>query len=312
MDDSLSLVPGTTSYFSTPESELDPILFDGTHLRADIRSWILGTVYPFLERYYVDPRNWARVWIAGSGISYQWSANRDPADLDVMLGLDYIRFRQANPAFAGLTNAEIAQKLNRRMIEELWPDVSDVDIDGDAYDMTVYINPGVTTDPDGIKFINPYAAYDVSADEWTVFPEQNPAVLKHPSWDMSIDSDTRRAETIVREYGKAIREIQNAQNSAHRINAENRLTQVLEAADAWYAEIHAHRKAAFGPAGRGYADFANYRWQSGKATGATKAMRRLREYRKERLSAQDYERYGMELPDTDTLVRRAALYRAGA
>lgn len=312
MYEPVSLVPGSTSYFSTPERELDPILFEGMHLRPDVRIWILGTVYTFLERIYVDPRNWARVWIAGSGISYQWAANRDPADLDVMLGIDYIRFRQANPAFVGLTNSEIAQKINRRMIDELWPTVADIDIDGDSYDMTVYINPGVTTDPDGIKAINPYAAYDVSADEWTVYPDQNPNVVKHPSWDMSVDVDTRRAETIVREYAKAVREIQNAQNNAHRINAENRMTMVLEAADAWYDEIHSSRKAAFGPAGRGYADFANYRWQSGKATGATKAMRRLREYRKARRQVSDYERYGMELPDTDTLVRRAALHRAGA
>jgi hypothetical protein len=310
MYEPLSVVPGSTSYFSDPEPDLDPILFDGTHLRSDIRSWILGTVYPFLEKYYVDPRNWARVWIAGSGISYQWAANRDPADLDVMLGLDYVRFRQANPAFAGLTNAEISQKINRRMIEELWPEVSDIDIDGDSYDMTVYINPGVSTHPDGIKFINPYAAYDVSADEWTVIPEKHPVIPKNPSWEMSVDSDTRRAENIVREYGKAVREIQNAQNNAHRVNAENRLGQILEAADAWFAELHANRRAAFGPAGHGYADFANYRWQSGKRSGAMKAMRRLREYRKARMKATDYERYGMELPDTDTLIRRAALHRA--
>lgn len=312
MYDPVSLSPSSTSYFSTPEKELDPILFEGTHFRPDIRAWILGTIYPFLETHYVDPRNWARVWVAGSGISYQWSASRDPADLDVMLGIDYIRFRQANPAFVGLTNSEIAQKINRLMIDELWPQTADIDIDGDAYDMTVYINAGVTTDADGILAINPYAAYDLSSDEWTVFPEQAPSVVKRPSWDMSVDVDTRRAETIVREYAKAVRAIQNAQNSAHRINAENKLDAVLEAADSWYDEIHSHRKAAFGPAGKGYADFANYRWQSGKATGATKAMRRLRQYRKDRMSARDYERYGMELPDTNTLVRRAALHRADA
>lgn len=312
MYDDVSLVPGSTSYFSAPEPELDPILFDGMHLRPDIRSWILGTVYPFLEQHFIDPRNWARVWIAGSGISYQWAASRDPADLDVMLGLDYVRFRQANPAYAGLTNQEIAQSVNRILIDDLWPNTSDIDIDGESYDMTVYINPGVTSASDGIKFINPYAAYDVSADEWTVLPQRNPSVIKHPSWDMAVEADTRRADAIIRQYSKAVREIQNAQNNAHRVNAENRLNHVLEAADAWFDEIHSHRKAAFGPAGKGYSDFANYRWQSGKASGAIKAMRRLREYRKARKSAVTFERYGMELPDADTLIRRAALYRAGA
>lgn len=307
--DHVSVEASSTSFFSTPERELDPSIFDGHRLKPHVRDWIEGTVLTFLSRKYVEPRLWTRLWIAGSGVSYQWAADRDPSDLDVMLGVDFVQFRRANPAYAGFGDSDIATLLNRDMFQELYPEIDGVSFGQSNFEVTVYVNLGVTADPDGILFINPYAAYDVTTDEWAVPPDPNPMVRVHPSWDSSVEADRRRGEEIVRHYGDALRNIRGSSNPAHRTNAERKLAEVLDAATALYEEIHAGRRAGFGPAGAGYADFTNYRWQSGKRTGVVQAMKRLKDYQKSAKEASDFETYGMELPDTDTLVRRAALHR---
>ena len=73
----------STSYFSKPSDELDPQLFSGTTLKGSIRNGILHLLFGFLNETYVHADLWTRVWIAGSAVSYQWEAHRDPGDLDV-------------------------------------------------------------------------------------------------------------------------------------------------------------------------------------------------------------------------------------
>ena len=121
-------VQGTeTSYFSRPEAQLDPSIFHGTRMHADVRQWILSTVIGFLSQKYVDPESWVRVWLAGSAASYQWAASREPGDLDVLLGVDYVRFRQANPTFSQLSDSEIARMMNADFHDELQPSISSVE-----------------------------------------------------------------------------------------------------------------------------------------------------------------------------------------
>lgn len=297
----------STSYFSDPDSQLDPSLFEGTHLRPAVRNWILSTVMGWLEDRYLHPQLWVRVWIAGSGASYQWSAAREPGDLDLMLGLDYVAFRHANPTFVALSDGEIASELNQDLYETLYPEVDGITFGGGSFEVTVYANLGVNNTRDGIKFINPYAAYDVTGDEWTVYPDPMPTHYSHPSWNVTTEADRARGQRIVDVYNSAVQQIRGAQNPAHRTNAENNLRVALDAAEGLYDEIHAGRKAAFGPAGAGYGDFHNYRWQAGKATGVVQAMKALRDYAAHRRTATEMETYGMELPDHESLVRRAGL-----
>lgn len=301
----VSVDPQSTSYFSAPEQELDPSLFDGNHLKPHVRDWILDTVTAFLNVHYRHGHLWSRVWIAGSGVSYQWSAARDPGDLDLMLGIDYAEFRRANPDFTGFSDTEIATEINQTAYRELYPLIDGVSFGASNFEVTLYANMGVSADVDGIKFINPYAAYDVTQDEWAVLPDPSPAVPMHPAWEMRIEDDKARGQKIVDMYLNAVQQIQQATNPAHRSNAEHNLNQILDAADSLYDEIHSGRKAAFSPYGQGYADFANYRWQAGKSTGVVHAMRRLRDYSKANRERSDFETYGMELPDTETLIRRA-------
>lgn len=307
--DDVALQERHTSYFSEPEQGLDPELFHGNALRPDVREWVVETVLDFLSDHFVYPKGWTRLWIAGSAISYQWSAVRSPADLDVMLGIDYVPFRQGNPDFTGVSDLDIAKMLNRLMFSELYPSLSDISFGSRDVEMTVYVNPGVTAERHSIIFIRPYAAYDLTADEWAVPPEPNPVVRVHPSWDVSIETDRMRGEKIVREYSKALDGLRNARNDAHRINAERNLYTTLEAASALYDEIHSNRRGAFGPAGRGYADFGNYRWQANKSTGVLSSMRRLKDYQTAQRDRTDFETYGVELPDTETLIRRASTYK---
>lgn len=299
----------STSYFSEPEQGLDPEMFRGHRIREDVREWILDTVHDFLDRTYNYPESWTRLWIAGSAVSYQWSAARSPADLDVMLGIDYVKFRQANPDYTGASDSEIARMLNTDMFSGLYPEVSHVEFGSREFEMTVYVNPGVSAQRDSIIFIRPYAAYDLTQDEWAVAPEAHPVVRVHPSWDVTVETDRMRGQRIVNEYGKALNAIRSSQNPAHRANAERTLAGVIDAASALYDEIHSGRRTAFGPMGRGYADFGNYRWQAGKATGVISSMKRLKDYQIAQRDRTDFETYGVELPDTETLIRRASTYK---
>jgi hypothetical protein len=54
------------------------------------------------------------VWLAGSAVSYQWSAAREPGDLDVLIGVDYIQFRKAHPEYKRTGRYRDQQDAQRR------------------------------------------------------------------------------------------------------------------------------------------------------------------------------------------------------
>ncbi len=299
-----------TSYFAEPSTQLDPELFTGVHLKPDVRDWVLQTTHGFLSEHYANSLLWARVWIAGSGVSYQWSHTQEPGDLDVLLGINYVEFRHSNPQFSGASDMEIARMLNEVFHDELHPEVSPTYFGDGEFDVTFYVNPGVTSAENGINFINPYAAYDLTKDEWTVVPDTQPRPSHNRTWDMTTDSDHSRAMDIVKRYNASSAAVLSAPNDPQRRNSLTALHAALDAAEGLYDEIHSGRRAAFGPAGYGYNDFGNHRWQVGKATGVIQSMRRLKEYYDQIRAEGSFETYGMELPNSDTLVRRAGMYRS--
>lgn len=312
----VALVPASTSYFSEPADHLDPNLFEGMHLKASVRSWVLRTVHSILTESTRLPgrlmhsETWTRVWIAGSGVSYQWAASREPADLDILLGVNYVEFRRANPAYVSFTDSEIASILNEVLYQELQGPEGDFPFsDNGLYEVTAYVNRGVSASRDAILSINPYAAYDVTQDEWALLPQQMPTSI-NPAWEMSVERDRQYAEDLVREYGNTLRSIRGATNPAHRTNSESRLQQIMEQTAGLYEEMHAGRRAAFGVGGAGYADFHNYRWQAGKRNGVVQAAKKIRQYLSDARDRTDFETYGMELPDTETLIRRSGMHRA--
>jgi len=290
--------PSSTSYFSKPETELDPRLFIGTTLRPWVRNGIKRFLFEHLGIRYTNPDRWVSMWLAGSGVSYQWSASRDPGDLDCLIGINYPVFRQYNQEYVGLSNEEIAKMFNESFYESLMPKTKS----WEGYELTYYVNP-----QSDIRDINPYAAYDLMSDSWTVFPDKNPELPYSRSWEQRSKKDYDTAIELVSRYTQALSEVRsNASNTAYRINAEKRLQTIVDQAVAFYEDIHAGRKVAFSKIGGGYSDFNNYRWQAGKRSGAVHALKAIKEYKDLNEEEKQLDTYGIELPDADTLIRRAA------
>lgn len=292
----------STSFFSADEDHLDPRLFVGERLRDDVRMAVLSALLSFLHsKDFHAVEVWLEAWLAGSGVAYNWGANREPGDLDCLLGIHYVQFREANPQYAGLSNNEIASMLNDMMWAELLPTTANF---MGEFELTYYVNPDSTD----IRNIHPYAAYDLRNNEWTVHPVQRDAPPSNKAWDLEAQRDNIRAQEIVARYNRYMDAVQNAQNDAHRANAETYLHLTLSQAKDLYEEIHQGRKAAFSRTGAGYTDRGNYRWQSGKATGTVPALKHLAEYYDTLLSDSDHATYGIDLPDANTLIMRAALW----
>jgi hypothetical protein len=76
------LQPSETSYFSTPAAGLDPRIFQDGKLRPNVRNSILKILINYVDSKYTGSSGWMHVWLAGSGVSYQWAAHRDPGDID--------------------------------------------------------------------------------------------------------------------------------------------------------------------------------------------------------------------------------------
>ena len=294
----VQVTPGVGSYFSTPSEQLDPRLFTNESLNVTVRESILQLLFAHLSAHYVDPELWTKAWLAGSGVSYQWEAARDPGDLDCLVGVDYPAFRQSNPEFAGLGDVEISKMFNEDFVESLWPLTASF---MGSFELTFYVNP--QTD---IRRIMPYAAYDLLNDEWTVHPQKNQRAPEAAKWDVKVKDDYTQAVGIIGRYTQALTAVQNATNPAARLNAERALVMATEQAADLFETVHAGRKVAFSEVGAGYGDFHNYRWQAGKRNGTLSALRKIKDFRDAALKSDAAQTYGVELPDARTLTRRAA------
>ena len=112
---------------------------------------------------------------------------------------------------------------------------------------------------------------------------------------------------ILSRYSKALTAIGSATTDHARRNAESALRLAVEQGSALFEDIHSGRKAAFSPEGQGYSDIANYRWQAGKSAGTVQALKKLKDISTRSRKEYEQSTYGMELPTTDTLIRRTML-----
>ena len=289
-----------TSYFSKPADTLDPKLFQGRVLKASIRNGIMSLIKDFLNESYRHSEMWAHPWLAGSGVSYQWQAAREPADLDCLIGIDFIRFKKANPEFSGLTNKEISSQLNEEFHDSLQKKTED----WNGFELTFY---ALATDD--IKSIKPYAAYDLMYDEWSVVPDPNAAPPTVPEWDEVVGIDENKTNNINTRFETALQDLRWATAMPARRNAEVRLDSAAAQGGALFDEIHNNRSQAFSDVGEGYSDFHNYRWQAGKRSGTVQKLKSMKKYLIDNSRTGARSSYGVELPDADTLIRRAAIYR---
>lgn len=278
--------------FSPGKEGLDPDLFSNGRMHPHIRKQLMDHFAKHVG--YNDPHSWAHVWLAGSGASYQWQEGPH-ADLDMMVGVDYPEFRNANENLRGLTDNEISWVLNSHMRKNL-----NQDSWNGRFDMTWYNNP------QDIRKLNPYAAYSLTEDTWHV----QPRALPIPNYNPSEFGDDAKAQEILNRYTRARTALQRRDLRPEvRKGHAQALARSLAQGHALFEDIHGTRRRAFLPGGAGYGDPANVRWQTGKASGVVKAMRALSEQYQKNLTEQQMAQYGMTFPDVNELVIRAMLYQ---
>jgi len=274
---------GHSGYFSKPTPGYDTRLFEpGTdHIKPTVRRAILEILYGFWNKRYTAPRSWSTVWIAGSGISHQYGAERGGVgDLDVLIGVEHDKFLRYNRDFGGIPEALIDQRFNKEFYGELQPTTAEYRFTPtqDPFEITFYVNPGATD----IRNINPYAAYDLTHDRWTVRPPELPE-----DWDplTYFDDQTKalaedkisQGRQLVERYRQAAGTVAvTAPGSPHWVNATTNLKHATEAAVNLFEEIHGNRHQAFSAGGKGYYDPTNFIWQYGKKTGVIDALRTIK------------------------------------
>jgi hypothetical protein len=301
---------GASGYFSAPQKGLDPHIFDGQHIKPDVRDHILGVLHTYLDARYRGVRSWLGVWLAGSGISFQWAGDRGNGDLDVLFGVNFPRFYETNPTFQGISEAEFADLLNNDMRQNLWPRTAVTNFHGQTYEVTYYLNPG--TSATSIAAIHPYAAYNLTRDVWDIRPPElpeNPRSLYPDTWWKAVDEERDQARLLVSRYNVLRSQAVNLHpNSAAWKNALGSQKLVVEQAKNLFDSIHLGRRQAFGPGGSGYGDYANFRWQAHKESGVVQALNSLAQMDTEARKEEQTELYGTPIDDAAVALAKAALW----
>lgn len=306
---------GHSGYFAAPGTDYDPRLFPpgGGRLHPHVRKFILKALYDFWGQRYNQPERWSTVWIAGSGVSRQWGAERGGVgDLDVLIGVNFSKFRKFNPDFVGFPEPMMAAQFNKEMHDELWPSTAEHAFKaGEApFEVTYYVNPG----GEDIRDINPYAAYNVSDDEWTVAPVElpedwDPYTYFPASWWESARARMEHGRSLVERYHHHARQVGAMQaGTPGWVNASRQLKLAAEQAVDFYEEIHTGRKAAFAGGGKGYFDPHNAIWQYGKQTGVIDALRKISAAHSRAKKSASTEMYGDAMTSADEAMVRAALW----
>lgn len=295
--------------FTPPTPGLDPNLFEGDRLLPAVRSWVTDTGYRFLNTHYKGAHNWATIWIAGSGASHQWSADRSPRDLDILVGVKMLSFKRHNPEYKGVDDTTIA-RLVTQTFRTLAEQTANQQIGTATYEVTWYVNPGAAD----IRDIHPYAAYDVTHDTWTVRPPDLPpdwGTRYFPQeWWQQVGREKRHAHEIVSNFLANRAHYLSTKDPAMRVNAAQGMQYNAAMAETFFTDLHSNRRAAFGPEGRGYSDWNNFRWQAHKRFGTVQAMHALAALKEEADKQSQEEIYGHPLASTEQAMSTAALLHA--
>lgn len=274
---------GSSSYFSRPSNILDPHLFDGEHLKPYVRQTINHLLMHYLNSRYNNADSWTMVWLAGSAISYQWSASRGNGDLDVLFGIDYSEFVTNNPEFEYMERYEITEAIDNDLRKSLWPSTSrfpfyiSSEEEGLAqeYEITFFLNNDVEADPDSITNIHPYAAYNVTKDEWTIKPpniEEITSVFP-AEYEEKAQENKKQAEQLIARYNYLMQHMNLVpRNSPQWHNYDASMKLLMAFIKTMYEDIHLGRRKAFSQRGEGYGDFYNYQWQAAKRDGIVNAL----------------------------------------
>lgn len=219
---------------------LDHRLWDANeHLRPDVRSYIMQGLGSFWASRYHNWSTWSRVYFAGSEAS-EWTSDtlEGNSDFDVLVGVDFDVFRRYNSNYANLTNAAVAEKMNKEFKDgHLNNKNTYITIGGvktGPWDRTTFVNANAYD----IRNIKPYAAYDVGEDKWIVRPPH----LTH--WDIKSFPKEEVAELhAIENYVKAVLKLKEPERT--------------QQGAALFQHLHSDRSRAFSDRGEGWYDVAN-------------------------------------------------------
>jgi 2'-5' RNA ligase len=234
--------------FSPTKPGEDPRLFDGDHLKPEVRSFLLEEIGQDWDSLYADWPAWSTVYFAGGEASSWYGSHAahgegagEADDFDVLVGVDFDAFRKAQPAYAALSDEQVADRLNQAFRAGIDKRLEDTEIPGveGRYGITAYVNVAGRD----IHEIKPYAAYNVSDDEWTVEPYSTPE-----DWS---------ARSLPESYWDAL---EGLVGFVDGIRAMPEPYRTREGA-ALFDRLHDDRRNAFGQNGTGVFDFANVAWK---------------------------------------------------
>lgn len=306
----MSLPAGASGYLSPPSNMLDPNLFSGETLKPEVRNLIISTATKGLaDEGFKGAEHWLGLWITGSGITYQWDANRGNGDLDVMVGVDYSVFTTYNRKYAGIDEESTSAWVNTELKAKVWPATALTTFGNNVYEVTFFWNPGTEND---IRNIHPYAAYDVVSDRWVIKPPklpQDPHTLYPQEWFTRADRDRTFVSDLVGRYNTLSREFAAAPHgSAGYHNTGAKLGLIEDQARALWTDIHTGRRAAFSEQGHGYGDWHNFRWQMAKANGVVGGLHDIVAAAGEQDTERDTELYGAPIASAQEVLRRASMW----
>jgi hypothetical protein len=309
------LQPGGSGYFSEPSDTLDPSLFDGMILKPAVRSMLVTTLSSGL-RQYLDMNgvsDWLRAWLAGSGITYQWAADRGNGDLDVLFGVDMPSFTRYNPQYQGIPERDVADYADDVLKRKLWPATAHTTFGQQEYEVTFFWAPGTGQ---GIDIIHPYAAYDLTAGTWVVPPPElphDPRALYPGEWYDEAGRDRKDAARLSARHSTLTSRLSSMDEESPRgRNAASELARVRQSAMALFSDIHGGRREAFGEQGHGYGDYANFRWQAAKQSGTVGALKAIVDAATRASGDRDDSLYGGYIDGPQAILTRDALrYGAG-
>lgn len=296
---------GASGYFSSPQKTLDPRLFNGQVMKSEVRSFILDTLYGYWRKKYHRPESWSTVWAAGSGITYQWAGDRGNGDLDILIGVSFDRFYRLHDSYRGLSQEEMATIFNDEFRKELWPTTAN----WNGFEVTFYVNPGA----EDIRAINPYAAYSITEDSWTVRPPllpEDPASLYPEEFWKSVREEEHHARGLIdrfHTYRAQAEAMQPGTPGWKNAMAAQRL--VVDQARTLFDSIHLGRRQAFSPGGSGYGDYYNFRWQAHKKSGVVQQLHGLADIGSEARKEEEQAMYGTPLKSATAALTEAALWR---
>ena len=226
----------TNVMYGVTQDHLDPRIFNLVTeiMRDDVRAYGLNSLDAFWRPKYGDWTQWAVLYLAGSGASYWWSGD---SDLDFLIGVDLEKLRAARPANKEVSDEDIIAHLNHELITDLRPSMAAYQPDaGDKpMEVTYFVNPGSYD----IRQIHPYAAYNVSSNQWVVRP---PEVSGADEATLIPDSVWRMCEQAAREAEQVL-----SLSEPYR----------TVAGIAMFDWVHEGRQVAYSPNGQGWLDPGN-------------------------------------------------------